>query len=144
MSRHGLWLFIVLFLVVGVTHAQTTVHVDDDCTAPGTGTPKNGGLTYREAHLALEMVAASGRLRSFEIVEVELNGPRPGEVLVEIVAAGMCHTDQSMRAPFRDISFPVVLGHEGAGRIAEVGEGVDLSVAQPSDRVIVRKLVAKA
>ena len=51
-------------------HVSFDIDVLDPTVAPGTGTPKNGGLTYREAHLALEMVAASGRLRSFEIVEV--------------------------------------------------------------------------
>ena len=42
----------------------------DPVYAPGTGTPKNGGLTYREAHTALEMLAEFGQLKSFEMVEV--------------------------------------------------------------------------
>lgn len=67
----------------------------------------------------------------FELVEVELDGPGPGEVMVELVGTGFCHTDTGMRAPFRNTPFPVVLGHEGAGRVRQVGAGVDLSVGQP-------------
>jgi arginase len=42
----------------------------DPRIAPGTGTPKLGGLTYREAHLAMEMLAATGRVASLELVEI--------------------------------------------------------------------------
>lgn len=51
-------------------HVSFDIDVLDPAIAPGTGTPKIGGLTYREAHLALEMIAASRKLRSFELVEV--------------------------------------------------------------------------
>jgi arginase len=51
-------------------HVTFDVDVVDPQVAPGTGTRKLGGLTYREAHLALEIVAESGRLTSFEMVEV--------------------------------------------------------------------------
>ncbi len=67
----------------------------------------------------------------FEIVELDLDGPGPGEVLVEVTATGFCHTDTGMRAPFRNTPWPAVLGHEGAGRIAQVGAGVNLLVGQP-------------
>ncbi|MGY9072673.1 MAG: NAD(P)-dependent alcohol dehydrogenase [Acidimicrobiales bacterium] len=67
----------------------------------------------------------------YELLEVELQAPQPGEVRVRIVGAGMCHTDTGMRAPFRNIDFPVVLGHEGAGVIEAVGAGVDLRIGQP-------------
>lgn len=58
------------------------------------------------------------------IEEVELSGPREGEVLVRIVATGVCHTDMKAAGPGSPVSFPVVLGHEGAGVVEAVGPGV--------------------
>jgi len=55
---------------VDYLHVSFDIDVLDPSIAPGTGTAKKGGLTYREAHLALEMVAETGLLRSFELVEV--------------------------------------------------------------------------
>ncbi len=66
---------------------------------------------------------------------VELEGPRAGEVLVEIKATGICHTDEFTRSGGDPEGlFPAILGHEGAGVVLEVGEGVT-SVA-PGDHVI--------
>lgn len=59
------------------------------------------------------------------IEPVEIDAPRAGEVLVEIVATGICHTDMVMRDGLLPVPRPVVLGHEGAGRVVEAGEGVD-------------------
>ena len=81
--------------------------------------------------MAVTAAVLRSRTAPFELVEVELDGPRAGEVLVRIVAAGMCHTDLSMREPFRDVAFPAVLGHEGAGVVEQVGDGVEVSVGQP-------------
>jgi S-(hydroxymethyl)glutathione dehydrogenase/alcohol dehydrogenase len=70
-----------------------------------------------------------------EIVELDLEGPRGGEVLVEIMATGICHTDAyTLDGLDSEGLFPVVLGHEGAGVVREVGAGVT-SVA-PGDHVI--------
>lgn len=70
-----------------------------------------------------------------EIVEVDLEGPKAGEVLVEIMASGVCHTDAYTLDGFdSEGRFPVILGHEGAGVVREVGAGVT-SVA-PGDHVI--------
>lgn len=60
----------------------------------------------------------------FRIEEVELDGPGPGEVLVEVRAAGLCHSDMSTIAGLRKRPLPVVGGHEGAGIVREVGAGV--------------------
>ena len=59
------------------------------------------------------------------IEEVELDGPRAGEVLVEIKATGVCHTDEFTRSG-KDPEglFPVIFGHEGAGVVVDVGPGV--------------------
>ena len=57
-----------------------------------------------------------------EIVEVDLDGPRAGEVLVEIMATGICHTDAYTLDGFDSEGiFPSILGHEGAGVVREVG-----------------------
>ncbi len=69
------------------------------------------------------------------IEDVELEGPRAGEVLVELKATGVCHTDEFTRSGADPEGlFPVIFGHEGAGVVVEVGAGVT-SVA-PGDHVI--------
>src|SRR3954464_10902023 len=69
------------------------------------------------------------------IEDVELAGPKAGEVLVEIKATGVCHTDEFTRSGADPEGlFPVIFGHEGAGVVLEVGAGVT-SVA-PGDHVI--------
>ncbi|MEQ8915510.1 MAG: alcohol dehydrogenase catalytic domain-containing protein, partial [Roseovarius sp.] len=63
--------------------------------------------------------------KPLEIMEVELDGPKAGEVLVEIKATGLCHTDEFTRSgDDPEGIFPAILGHEGAGVVIEVGEGV--------------------
>ena len=59
-----------------------------------------------------------------EIVEVDLEGPKAGEVLVEIMATGICHTDAyTLDGLDSEGLFPSILGHEGAGVVREVGAG---------------------
>src|SRR5713226_8150554 len=70
-----------------------------------------------------------------EVVEVDLEGPKAGEVLVEIKATGICHTDAyTLDGLDSEGLFPSVLGHEGAGVVVEVGAGV--TSVQPGDHVI--------
>lgn len=57
--------------------------------------------------------------------DVVVESPRPGEVRVRMAATGVCHSDLSIRNGVLPIPLPAVLGHEGAGVIEEVGEGVD-------------------
>src|SRR5210317_366393 len=60
-----------------------------------------------------------------EIMEVDLDGPRQGEVLVEIMATGICHTDEfTLSGADPEGMFPAILGHEGAGIVREIGAGV--------------------
>lgn len=60
-----------------------------------------------------------------EIEEVDLQGPSAGEVMVEIKATGICHTDHfTLSGADPEGLFPSILGHEGAGVAVEVGEGV--------------------
>src|SRR6187551_472058 len=63
--------------------------------------------------------------KPLEIVEVDLEGPKAGEVLIEIKATGICHTDAYTLDGFDSEGiFPSILGHEGAGIVREVGPGV--------------------
>src|SRR6188474_1520396 len=63
--------------------------------------------------------------KPLEVVEVELDGPKAGEVLVEIKASGVCHTDEFTRSGADPEGlFPVIFGHEGAGVVVDVGRGV--------------------
>lgn len=62
--------------------------------------------------------------RPLEVTEVELAAPGPGEVLVRIRAAGLCHSDLSVIDGNRPRPLPMVLGHEGAGEVVELGSGV--------------------
>ncbi len=70
----------------------------------------------------------------FEIVELDLDPPKAGEVLIRYVAAGLCHSDEHLRHGDIVPRFPVVGGHEGAGIIEEVGPGV--TRLKPGDHVI--------
>ncbi|NNE86521.1 MAG: S-(hydroxymethyl)glutathione dehydrogenase/class III alcohol dehydrogenase [Silicimonas sp.] len=73
--------------------------------------------------------------KPLEIMEVNLDGPRAGEVLVEIKATGICHTDEfTLSGADPEGLFPAILGHEGAGVVMEVGEGV--TSLKPGDHVI--------
>jgi len=73
--------------------------------------------------------------KPLEIIDVDLQGPQAGEVLVEIKATGICHTDEFTRSGADPEGlFPAVLGHEGAGVVLEVGDAV--TSVQPGDHVI--------
>jgi S-(hydroxymethyl)glutathione dehydrogenase/alcohol dehydrogenase len=69
------------------------------------------------------------------IETVQLEGPKAGEVMVEIKASGVCHTDAyTLSGKDPEGLFPAILGHEGAGIVVEVGEGV--TSVKPGDHVI--------
>ncbi|AAV97406.1 glutathione-dependent formaldehyde dehydrogenase (plasmid) [Ruegeria pomeroyi DSS-3] len=73
--------------------------------------------------------------KPLEVMEVNLEGPKAGEVLVEIKATGICHTDEfTLSGADPEGLFPAILGHEGAGVVLEVGEGV--TSLKPGDHVI--------
>jgi S-(hydroxymethyl)glutathione dehydrogenase/alcohol dehydrogenase len=62
--------------------------------------------------------------KPFEIVELDLDGPKTGEVVVRFAAAGLCHSDDHVRTGDAPVRYPIVGGHEGAGIVEEVGAGV--------------------
>ena len=73
--------------------------------------------------------------KPLEIVEVDLEGPKAGEVLIEVKATGVCHTDEfTLSGADPEGAFPAILGHEGAGVVVEVGAGV--TTVAPGDHVI--------
>jgi alcohol dehydrogenase (nicotinoprotein) len=72
--------------------------------------------------------------KPFEIMELDLDGPRAGEVLIRYTAAGLCHSDLHLTDGDLVPRFPIVGGHEGAGVIEEVGDGV--TKVAPGDHVV--------
>ena len=73
--------------------------------------------------------------KPLEVVDVDLDGPRAGEVLVELKATGVCHTDEFTRSgDDPEGVFPAILGHEGAGIVREIGK--DVTSVEVGDHVI--------
>ena len=62
--------------------------------------------------------------QKWEVEEVELDKPKAKEVLVKLTASGLCHSDEHLVTGDLPMPLPVVGGHEGAGVVVEVGEGV--------------------
>lgn len=79
-------------------------------------------------------LVANGPGAPFEIGDLELDALREGEVLVQVVATGLCHTDLTVGSMFPPEFFPRVLGHEGAGIVVETGPGV--TAVKPGDHVV--------
>jgi aryl-alcohol dehydrogenase len=73
------------------------------------------------------------RCAPFVLQEVELEDPRPDELLVKVAASGICHTDLICRDAWYPVPFPAVFGHEGAGVVEAVGDAV--TEVAPGDRV---------
>nr|WP_199303937.1 S-(hydroxymethyl)glutathione dehydrogenase/class III alcohol dehydrogenase [Nodosilinea sp. FACHB-131] len=89
----------------------------------------------RTSPVDVRAAVALGPGQPLTIETVQLEGPREGEVLVEIKATGICHTDAyTLSGKDPEGLFPAVLGHEGAGVVAEVGPGV--TSLKPGDHVI--------
>jgi len=73
--------------------------------------------------------------RDVEVEDVTIDDPGPGEAVVKLVASGVCHTDLTVKnLNGNGMAFPIVLGHEGAGIVESIGEGVDH--LKPGDPVV--------
>ena len=83
---------------------------------------------------AIGLPAPYTESRPLKIRDVELDPPGPGEVLVRVHAAGLCHSDLSVISGDRPRPVPMVLGHESAGEVVECGAGVE--DLKPRDRVV--------
>lgn len=81
------------------------------------------------------------RSRPLELADVELDGPGPGELLLKIGAAGLCHSDLSVIDGSRPRPMPMVLGHEAGGTVVATGPGVRRF--QAGDRVVVDAVASK-
>ncbi len=92
--------------------------------------PKFRGAVLREPGLPRPYTES----RPLEIVELELPDPGPGELLVKIAAASLCRSDLSVVTGARVWPLPMVIGHEAAGRVEAVGEGV--AGVGPGDDVV--------
>lgn len=75
-----------------------------------------------------------GTNQPFQIEEIELDDPKEGEVLVHLVASGLCHSDWHLVTGDLPVNYPIVAGHEGAGVVEKVGPGV--TAVKPGDHVI--------
>ena len=84
--------------------------------------------------MKITAAVARERMGDFTIEQLELSAPRPDELLVEVVASGMCQTDLHGRDGYYNTPLPAVFGHEGAGIVAAVGTNVTRFV--PGDHVI--------
>jgi S-(hydroxymethyl)glutathione dehydrogenase/alcohol dehydrogenase len=85
--------------------------------------------------MKIRAAVALEKAKPLEIMEVDLEGPKAGEVLVEIKATGICHTDEfTLSGADPEGLFPAILGHEGAGIVVDVGPGV--TSVRKSDHVI--------
>jgi S-(hydroxymethyl)glutathione dehydrogenase/alcohol dehydrogenase len=105
------------------------------CNLPGTGLPAGEPMaspsacapTIDEEELAMKTRAAVAleKGKPLSIVDVDLDGPKAGEVLVEVKATGICHTDEfTLSGADPEGLFPAILGHEGAGIVVDAGPGV--------------------
>src|SRR5687767_4570039 len=82
-------------------------------------------LLRRERRLCVRAALAVAAGKQLEVTAVQLDGPKAGEVMVEIKATGICHTDEfTLSGADPEGLFPAILGHEGAGVVVEVGTGV--------------------
>jgi S-(hydroxymethyl)glutathione dehydrogenase/alcohol dehydrogenase len=87
--------------------------------------PRRRARIEEETAMKTRAAVAFEKAKPLEIVEVDLEGPKAGEVLVEIKATGICHTDEfTLSGADPEGLFPAILGHEGAGVVVDVGPGV--------------------
>jgi S-(hydroxymethyl)glutathione dehydrogenase / alcohol dehydrogenase len=85
--------------------------------------------------MKIKAAVAWGPNQALKIETIDLEGPKKGEVLVKMIASGVCHTDAyTLSGADPEGIFPVILGHEGGGIVEEIGEGV--SSLKKGDHVI--------
>jgi NDMA-dependent alcohol dehydrogenase len=92
------------------------------------------GSGFVEDHMKISAAVVHRIGEPWSVEEVELDPPTRNEVLVEIAASGLCRTDEHCRVGDISIPLPVIGGHEGAGRVVEVGD--DVSKVNVGDHVV--------
>jgi S-(hydroxymethyl)glutathione dehydrogenase/alcohol dehydrogenase len=88
--------------------------------------------------MTVHAAVARSAIEPLRIEEVQLRAPGPGEVLVQMKASGICHSDLSVWQGKLPLPLPMILGHEGAGIVLECGSGVDN--VRPGDHVILNNV----
>src|SRR5215469_390160 len=107
----------------GVWTASRPSHRLGPQTDPAAGEPmKTNAAVLREVG------------KEWEVIELDLDPPTAGEVLVRYVASGLCHSDDHLRTGDIPVRYPIVGGHEGAGVVEEVGPGV--TRLKPGDHIV--------
>jgi S-(hydroxymethyl)glutathione dehydrogenase/alcohol dehydrogenase len=102
---------------------------------PLSPTKHHAGVADRSQKMKTRAAVARQAGAPLSLETVDLEGPREGEVLVEIKATGICHTDEfTLSGADPEGIFPAILGHEGAGVVVEIGKGV--TSLKPGDHVI--------
>src|SRR6202035_2504275 len=97
--------------------------------------PSHAFAKHTRSVMDVRAAVAFGPGKPLEVTTVKLDGPRAGEVLVEIKATGICHTDEfTLSGADPEGLFPAILGHEGAGIVVDVGTGV--ATVKKGDHVI--------
>jgi alcohol dehydrogenase (nicotinoprotein) len=88
----------------------------------------------RESTVKTRAAILQGVGKEWEITELDLDPPKAGEVLLRFVASGLCHSDDHLRTGDIPVRYPIVGGHEGAGVVEQVGDGV--TRLKPGDHVV--------
>src|SRR5882757_2485581 len=86
------------------------------------------------SHTEITAAITRGKGAAFTIEKARIRAPKGSEVLVRIVATGVCHTDLIVRDQYYPVPLPAVLGHEGSGVVEEVGPNV--KTLKPGDHVV--------
>ena len=85
--------------------------------------------------MKIKAAVTEGKGANFEIKDITLEEPKAGEVLIEIAASGICHSDMIARDQYYPVPLPAVLGHEGSGIVEKIGAGV--TSVEPGDHVVI-------
>src|SRR6185503_3779259 len=94
-------------------------------SCPRDGRARFCGTLRKRTSMKTRAAVAYEARSPLTVEEVEIEGPKAGEVLVEIKASGICHTDEfTLSGADPEGLFPVIFGHEGAGVVVDVGAGV--------------------
>src|SRR5690606_18401309 len=102
--------------------------------SPSTSRPSPSSSKGVVTDMAVRAAVLPAVSAPLEITGIELPDPGPGEVRVRLAAAGVCHSDLSLTDGTMRLPVPAVLGHEGAGTVVSVGEGV--TGVAPGDEVV--------
>ena len=119
------------------SHLQLEAYKNKTSAEAGRPAPAVRPVASLKGNVLMKITAAVARAKSspLSMEMLELEAPRNGEILVRMVATGICHTDMAMRDQTYPVPQPIVLGHEGSGIVETIGRGV--SKVAPGDHVVI-------